>query len=165
MTRCVPACPAPACSTRAPARRHYCPGPVVQQQVQCPATTVCKKVWVPHEECRVVKRVPRWCASRSAPRCRCRCAGRWPAPRCGPARRPSAAWCRNSTSATRPAPAATRCREEKVCQMPYTTCRMVPEQHVRYETRHALLHGARDARPLRSATRPAGWCPSSTCGW
>src|SRR5205823_13838792 len=33
----------------------YCPGPVVQQQVQCPGRTVCKKVWVPHEECRVVK--------------------------------------------------------------------------------------------------------------
>ena len=41
----------------------------------------------------------------------------------------------SSTSATRPAGTATRCREQHVRQCPYTTCRMVPEQHVRYETR------------------------------
>src|SRR5207245_657627 len=34
---------------------YYQPGPVVQQQYQCPGQTVCKKVWVPHEECRLVK--------------------------------------------------------------------------------------------------------------
>ena len=45
---------------------------------------------------------------------------------------------------------------------PYTTCRMVPEQHVRYETRTPLLHGAARRRSARSRTRPAGWCPSST---
>src|SRR5262249_47178621 len=36
-------------------KSHYCPGPVTSYQVQCPGRWVCKKVWVPREETRMVR--------------------------------------------------------------------------------------------------------------
>ena len=81
------------------------------------------------------------------------------------------AWCRSTCvrHETR-----TRCYtvpEEKVRQVPYTTCRMVPEQHVRYETRkqcytvpeekvcYRPVHDLPDGpRARTSATRPGRHC-------
>src|SRR5262249_57476885 len=34
---------------------HYCPGPVVSYQVQCPGHWTCKRVWVPREEVRTMR--------------------------------------------------------------------------------------------------------------
>ena len=98
--------------------------------------TVCKKVWVPHEECRTVSECKMVCkpvcTTVQVPVCR----KVLPARRCGPA---PATVCRMVPEQCVRYETRTRCYqvpEEKVCQIPYTTCRMVP----------------RAARPLRDAT-------------
>ena len=144
---------------------HYCPGPVVQQQVQCPGHTVCKKVWVPTEECRIVRECKMVCKpvceTVQVPVCRKVCQHR---DADLPARR-SAAWCPSSACATKPARAATRFRKTKVCQMPYTTCRMVPE-HVRADARRGpMLLGSRTSRPLLQCYTTCRMVPETHCRW
>ena len=127
---------------------------------------------MPHEECRVVRECQTVCkpvcTTVQVPVCR----KVLPDGDADLHAAPSAGWCRSSASATRPGPAATRCREENVLQMPYTTCRMVPraarpvrdadrcytvpEQHVRYCTyttcRMVPEQHVRDGDAQRGAT-------------
>ena len=61
--------------------------------------------------------------------------------------------------------AASWCREQCVQQIPYTTCRMVRQQHCKMVTQRSCITIPEEKVRARSRTRPAGWCPSSTARW
>ena len=102
-------CRAPGTSTPAPAPVHYCPGPVVSCPVQCPGRTVCRQVWCPRTETKLVPQttcVPRM-ETHTAYQTFCR-----NVPYCttGQVCCRTPAWCSSSTRRWSRSAAATACR-------------------------------------------------------